>query len=341
MGNSYYKPITQFSKGEYTGANQKQDDATVIRQYIPSIPADGGTSSANAVDMPTESTTSSNKTTVMRGIIDNPTNADWYSFVSGKGSMVASVAITPSNGFMRADLDVQLRVYYLDGQTAIATGDPSTCFGTSCANAPLSSMAATVALDLPNEGKYYISVRGAGGGDPLTSGYSSYGSLGQYTLRATFPLTAAATPSPSPPPLSPSPPPPPSPSPPPPPTSPPPSSPPPSPSPPPPSPPPSGVTVGASVPTATVYSSSRKGKVFRASVVIRDSAGKGVSGAYVVAKWSNVAGTSTLTTTSTGTASGWRSANVAPGVRATFTVTSVSGTKMIWNKVQQAVTVTG
>jgi hypothetical protein len=36
-------------------------------------------------------------------------------------------------------------------------------------------------------GTHIVEVRGSGSGDPLTTGYSSYGSLGQFTLTITYP----------------------------------------------------------------------------------------------------------------------------------------------------------
>ncbi len=35
MGVGYYASVTQFSKGEYTGANNTEDDTSIINSYIP------------------------------------------------------------------------------------------------------------------------------------------------------------------------------------------------------------------------------------------------------------------------------------------------------------------
>ena len=76
MGMGYYKPITQWSKGEYVNATQKQDDIAIIRNYLPALPADAGTSAATATALPV-SVGDTNQTALVRGIIDNPDNADW------------------------------------------------------------------------------------------------------------------------------------------------------------------------------------------------------------------------------------------------------------------------
>lgn len=44
-----------------------------------------------------------------------------------------------------------------------------------------------MSVNLTTPGTYYASVYGSGYLDPLTNGYSSYGSKGQYALTATFP----------------------------------------------------------------------------------------------------------------------------------------------------------
>jgi hypothetical protein len=80
MGNSYYKPITTWSKGEYVNATQKQDDLAIIRTYIPMIPADAGSSAATAtplVAVPTEPSNPASNVTVqpVHAILDG--NSDW------------------------------------------------------------------------------------------------------------------------------------------------------------------------------------------------------------------------------------------------------------------------
>lgn len=52
-------------------------------------------------------------------------------------------------------------------------------------------------VTLPQAGTYYILIKGAGLGD-LTTGYSNYGSRGQYQVVATYPTGAAPPPPPPP-----------------------------------------------------------------------------------------------------------------------------------------------
>lgn len=58
--------------------------------------------------------------------------------------------------------------------------------GTVVAKAkPAATLAATVNFNLPSAGTYYVSVDGVGVGNPLNTGYTDYGSLGQYTISGT------------------------------------------------------------------------------------------------------------------------------------------------------------
>ena len=76
MGVGYYRPITHWSKGEYAGATQKQDDIAIIKSYIPALPADAGASAATATVLPV-TVGDTSQTALVRGIIDGPANADW------------------------------------------------------------------------------------------------------------------------------------------------------------------------------------------------------------------------------------------------------------------------
>ena len=131
--------------------------------------------------------------------------------------MTTFASVLVSSFFLRANLDLNLTLYSTDGSTVLWTADPPTCSSSdSCSGATSAAMGASLSYTLPNAGKYYIAVRSTGVNDAGTLGYSAYGSLGQYTLTANFPLSVAGppslspppSPSPSPPPRSPSPPPP-------------------------------------------------------------------------------------------------------------------------------------
>jgi len=47
--------------------------------------------------------------------------------------------------------------------------------------------AGPVSVTLPAAGRYFITLNPVGSGDPVTTGYSTYGSRGQYELLVTYP----------------------------------------------------------------------------------------------------------------------------------------------------------
>jgi hypothetical protein len=48
MGVGYYMPLTQWSRGEYSGANTQEDDLAVMATFVPVAPDDHGNSMASA-----------------------------------------------------------------------------------------------------------------------------------------------------------------------------------------------------------------------------------------------------------------------------------------------------
>ena len=50
------------------------------------------------------------------------------------------------------------------------------------ATSPTATLSASVSFNLPSAGTYYVIVEGVGFGNPLNTGYSDYGSVGQYPV---------------------------------------------------------------------------------------------------------------------------------------------------------------
>jgi chitodextrinase len=163
MGNGYYKDLTQWSKGEYANANNREDDLVVIRQNGLWYRADDyGNTLATAAALP--ATTGLNVT----GVIEQNTDLDVFSFSAGAGSI--TINVTPAYA---GNLDVFAELLNASG-TTIAASNPLTLLG--------ASISATVAT----AGKYYLRVSGGAKVDP-SIGYSNYGSLGEYTVSGTIP----------------------------------------------------------------------------------------------------------------------------------------------------------
>ena len=176
MGNSYTAPVSQFSKGEYANANNKQDDFAEMARYLPLRPDTAGNVVPEAVTFPG---VASNGVTTGRveGAIEAQGDKDLFSIAAGAGAFSASV--TPA--FLNPDAD--LVVSLLDNSGAVlASANPATALN------------ATLTASLPRAGTYYIQVSSTGFGNPLNTGYSDYGSRGLYGLTASYPAAASAAP---------------------------------------------------------------------------------------------------------------------------------------------------
>lgn len=175
MGVGYYESIVQWSRGEYTSANNTEDDLSKISSatYGVGYRADdfGGTIAAAAALNPT-TTGAVNR----NGIIERTGDVDMFSFTTGGGSLSLSLA-TPTR---HPDLDILVTLYNSSGGV-VTTVNPS-------------GLPATLSATL-TAGTYYIGVTGTGAGNPASDGYSNYASLGSYAITGTVPApsNAAAT----------------------------------------------------------------------------------------------------------------------------------------------------
>ncbi|MVT09957.1 T9SS type A sorting domain-containing protein [Chitinophaga tropicalis] len=175
MGVGYYESIVQWSKGEYTNSNNKEDDLAKISSTANGVGYRtddfGGTTAAAAALNPSTSGAVNRS-----GIIERTGDVDMFSFTTGGGSLSLSLA-TPTR---HPNLDILVTLYN-SGGTAITSANPS-------------GLPATLSATL-TAGTYYIGVTGTGAGTPASDGYSNYASLGSYTITGTVatPSTAAAT----------------------------------------------------------------------------------------------------------------------------------------------------
>ena len=177
MGVGYYRSVTQWSKGEYPGANQTQDDYVIMQNYgIPVIADDHGNTTASATALSGTSISAA-------GIIAARTDVDVFQFSTGSGNVAINFNPAPRG----PNLDIQARISDANGNT-VATLNPA-------------GLAASFSGSLA-AGVYYITIDGVGAGD-LTTGYSDYGSLGQYSISGTLvgsnlqPPTAVASANPT------------------------------------------------------------------------------------------------------------------------------------------------
>ncbi len=166
MGSGYYKPLTQWSKGEYTGANNTEDDTAIINTNgTPLLADDVGDSRATA--------TAISPGTVSK-VIGSAADTDWFSFTA---SGVTSLTVTPQSVSPNLDASITL----LNSIGEIVTNDPASVFSSFDVATGLDGKVARVL----SPGTYYAKVDGVGSGTPTGTGYSDYGSLGRYDLTLT------------------------------------------------------------------------------------------------------------------------------------------------------------
>ncbi len=165
MGVGYYKDVVQWSKGDYTDANNQQDDVTVIGTYLPPLADDHGNTLVAA-------TVVTGTSTQAGGVINNATDIDLFKILAGAGTLT----ITPKVALASPDLRMQIKVLDATG-TVKATYDATGTVG-NMAPAPI-----TLTVPL---GTYYIQVDGIGSGASPAVGYDEYGSTGYYSFAASW-----------------------------------------------------------------------------------------------------------------------------------------------------------
>lgn len=163
MGTSYGRTITQFSKGEYPGANRTEDDLAIVSSRLPYLPDDHGDSAGQASEVSLSGTIDES------GRIGGGNDADLFRLESnGPGPL--SVTATPHPAYRNLDVGLELLDDQLD---VIASAAPAGPFD------------ATITTTV-TAGVHYLRITGTGLGD-LVTGYGQYGSIGSYTLSGTYP----------------------------------------------------------------------------------------------------------------------------------------------------------
>jgi PKD repeat protein len=160
MGNSYSRAVTQWSIGEYANASNTADDTAIITTYLP-VSDDHGNSpaAASALSGPNVSD---------GGTIETRLDTDVFRFDTGAGAISLSVSGAP----LSPNLDVKAELLNSAGQV-LSTSDS------------LSSLNASVTATV-SAGTYFLRIDGTGNGDPKTTGYSDYASLGNYVITGTL-----------------------------------------------------------------------------------------------------------------------------------------------------------
>lgn len=196
MGVAYNRQLSQWSSGEYAGANNREDDVALVGARLgmraddhanaaagatPLITSAGGLVAATTVDRDMHNAQPQNK-----GIIGTRSDVDVFTFTASAGPLNLTIAPTrlPANT-AGGNLDVKVDLYAEGGAIVASAGVDGN---------PGAVLSRTVSA-----GRYYLHVSGVG--DNLTP-YSDYGSLGAYTIAGSIPVATVNTTPPSPNPMS-------------------------------------------------------------------------------------------------------------------------------------------
>lgn len=163
MGVGYSKPIVHWSRGEYVAANNPENDFTVILQNgLTYRNDDFGNATSSAFAMSGLNYTNA-------GIIERTNDVDFLKFTSSGGSGVFTV--TPWE--RGANVHFLLSLYDASGVLVTNREVADTTGGVQ----PV-----VIQRNL-TAGNYFVSIEGIGSGNPAGTGYSDFGSVGNYTFR--------------------------------------------------------------------------------------------------------------------------------------------------------------
>lgn len=167
MGVGYSRALTQWSRGEYDNASETQNDINLIRQKLNFRADDFGNDAESASSIVPVGTTSVD----IAGIIEQDSDVDYFR-IDAFGQTNVDLEFDVID--VGPNLDLQVDVFDSDGSLVTSVN-------------PTNRLDASLSLTL-STGTYTVAVDGVGKGN-LSTGYSDYGSLGQYFVTGTVELT--------------------------------------------------------------------------------------------------------------------------------------------------------
>ena len=169
MGASYGRNVSQWSQGQYYRATNAEDDLAILADCLGYRPDEVGNTIAAATALPVVDGQAS-----IAGVIANASDVEVYAFEAcGPVALTVTPYRAPAGAY-GTNLDVQLELLDASG-TVLAANDPE------------GALAASVSATVP-QGVCYVRLSPVGVGTPKSNpptGYTAYGSCGQYTLAGT------------------------------------------------------------------------------------------------------------------------------------------------------------
>ena len=194
MGSARIRAVSQFSLGEYVGANQSEDDFAVMQANgLPQRPDDHGSSTGTADQLGARTSYD------VTGVIGSRTDNDVFAV---NLSCTTDLTVSANGIGPQTTLDLSLTVLDAAG-SSVASSSPLSAWSGS---PPVSNGMNANATVTGATGTYYLRLDGVGNGSAAAAGWSDYGSLGQYLLTASGCPTVTQPPPPEPTPTQPPPP---------------------------------------------------------------------------------------------------------------------------------------
>jgi hypothetical protein len=161
--------VGQFSKGEYAGANNTEDDLSIIASTGAPYRRDDHSDTISGAE-------SLAGGSAVDGVIGTRLDQDVFAV---SHPCTADLTVRATGIGAGASLDMSVTVLRPDG-SVVGSADPVSG-QTSTWPATPTGMEASLTVPAPS-GTYYVRVDGVGKGSAATTGYSDYGSIGEYVL---------------------------------------------------------------------------------------------------------------------------------------------------------------
>ena len=175
MGTGYNRRIVQWSKGDYFNANNHEDAIAIIEGKV-GYRHEAATTTLDSAAAGDTFILGDNGRLGATGIIRHAKIGHYFCFDLTTSASV-SIALTPCflsySGSIVGDTNLGLELYNYSSGTLVAADPPST-----------TTTSAAISRQL-DPGRYFLRASSGGVGTPFLyppSGYTSYGSIGQYTL---------------------------------------------------------------------------------------------------------------------------------------------------------------
>lgn len=168
MGAPYDMTLSQWSKGDYAGATNHEDDLAIIATKLGYLPDDNGNTTATA-----SSLRATANVFAVTGVIERTGDIDVFQVNLGEGPIIITALPHVSTGSTSGgNLDAKLTLISSTNEVLATSNFPALT-------------PAQIIGTINKAGTYFLQVEGVGSGDPQAtrpSGATNYGSIGQYIL---------------------------------------------------------------------------------------------------------------------------------------------------------------